>query len=246
MMSTKRMVFVTRFASVCLCAFLILGATALAQGPNAIPAEKRAQLWEMESNCAAGQLGLSADLSAKLSAAYKAARESQGTASEALRGQGGGNFEKIIEISKAEKAKFETAIKGFLNPEQTAKALSVLGTFNRRWDAMTNALDSMGLAEKPKADAMKLTADFVVASGEAMQSVAAGSDMETARTKVDGLWTKLDEDMAKILSPEQSIKWKEMTARRGGPGQGGGGQREGRGGRGEGGGAAGAQTPAAK
>jgi hypothetical protein len=129
-----------------------------------------------------------------------------------------------MEVNQAEKAKFETALKGFLNPEQTTKALATLGSFSRRWDPMVEALDGMNLEEKKKAEAMKLVADAVAESDKAMQAAMASGDRESVRDTMTKLREKLDADMGKILSAEQMTKWTEATAMRGGRGRSAGGQ----------------------
>jgi hypothetical protein len=186
--------------------------------------EKMAKAWALEAKTVAQDLGLPAELTAKLVDAYKAARESQMAAVAAKLGQGRGqrDFAAIREVAQAEKAKFETALKGFLNPEQTTKALAVLGTFNRRWDLMAAALDGMNLDEKKMAEAMKLVAGYVAESDKAMQAAMASGNRESMRETGTKLKEKLDGDMAKILSAEQMTKWNEATARRGGPGRPGG------------------------
>jgi hypothetical protein len=127
----------------------------------------------------------------------------------------------MMEIAKAERAKFETAVKAFLTPEQTAKAALTLGSLSRQWDRLSDALDGLGLDDKTKAAGMKLLADYAAESDKAMQ--AAGNDREGMREKNRALKEKLDADMGKVLSPEQLTKWTEATAMRGGRGRGQGG-----------------------
>jgi len=62
----------------------------------------------------------------------------------------------MMKVKSGRKAKLETALKAFLNAEQTAKALSTLGSFNRRWDPMVATLSDLGLDEKAKTESLKL------------------------------------------------------------------------------------------
>ena len=210
---------------VCALVLCCIGAIAQPPAPGATPPspEKMAKVWTMEAKSIAQSLSLSAELTTKLVDAYKAARESQMAAIRAKQTPGERpDFRQMMEVNQAEKAKLEAALKGFLNPEQTTKALATLGTFGRRWDPMVEALDGMNLDEKKKADAMKLVADAVAESDKAMQAAMASGDRESVRETMTKLREKLDADMAKILSAEQMTKWTEATAMRGGRGRSGG------------------------
>jgi len=209
---------------VCALMFCCIGAVAqeAGRGGAAPNPEQNQKAWEMEAKAAAQSLKLSAELTTKLVDAYKAARESQMAAARAKMEQSGGgrpDFRALMEVNQAEKAKLETALKGFLNPEQTTKALAPLGTFNRRWDPMVTALGGMSLDEKTMTEAMKLVMDYIVESDKIMQAAAASGGFEAVREKAGSLREKLDADMAKVLPAEQMAKWKEATARRGGQGR---------------------------
>jgi hypothetical protein len=202
-----------------ICAMLICCAGAFAQegrpGPTPPDPQKMAKVWEAEAKTVAQSLTLSADLTTKLVDAYKAAREGQMTAMRAAREQGAPRDPaKMMEATKAEKAKFETTLKGFLNAEQATSALASLGTFSRQWDSMAGILDGLGLDAKSKAGADKLVLDFIVASGK-IREAAPGSDFVALREKLQPLRETLDADLAKVLSAEQITKWKQATTRRG-------------------------------
>jgi hypothetical protein len=203
---------------------LALGcAGAFAQpGPGTMDPAVRAKVWEAQAMSVAQSLALDADQAKKLVAAYQAARESHTKAMMAQMKPGERpDFGALREVNQAEKAKFETAIKAFLNPEQTTKALTTLGAFSRRWDPMTEAIVDMKLDEKVQAEAMKVCADYVAESDKLMQAAAASNDMQAIRGQMAPLREKLDAAMAKILSADQMTKWKEATAmRRGGRGMG--------------------------
>ena len=210
------------FLVTCSMVLCCIGAFAQGRGAGGPPGlEKNDKAWEIEANTVAQGLGLSAEQSKKLVDAYKAARDSQMTAMREAMGQGGRPEPgKRMEITKAEAAKLETALKGFLKPEETTKAMASLGTLNARWDRMVMALDAMNLEEKPRAEAMKLVEQNVAETGKIMQGAAAGGDFQAMREKMAPLRDKLDADLAKVLSADQMTKWKEATATRGGPGRG--------------------------
>lgn len=188
--------------------------------------ELMAKAQAMEAATVAQSLSLPADKSAKLADAYKAARESHMTAMRAVQKPGERpDFQAMQGVTQAEAAKFETAVKAFLTPEQTATAVATLGTFNRRWDRMVLTLDGLGLADKPKAEAMKLAMDNVAESGKAMKAMAGSTDREAMRAQQQKMRENLDTALAKVLSADQMEKWKAETAmrgggRRGGPGNG--------------------------
>jgi len=210
------------FLGACVLMLCCIGAVAQAPAPGGPPLglEKNEKAWDLEAKTIAQDLGLSAELTTKLAQAYKAARESNIAAIRAKMEQSGGdrrNFAAMREVSLAERAKLETALKGFLNPEQTTKAIATLGTFSRRWDPMVTSLDGMNLEEKKKTEAMKLVAGYVAESDKAMQAAAASGDFQSVRDQMGKLKEKLDADLAKLLSAEQMTKWQEETAmRRGG------------------------------
>ena len=199
------------------------GAFAQGRGPGGPPGflEKNEKAWEIEAKTVAQGIGLAAEPSKKLVDAYKAARESHIAAFRETMGQGGRPEPgKRMEITKAEAAKFETALKGFLKPEEVTKAMASLGTLNTRWDRMVTVLDGMNLEEKPRAEAMKLVEQNVAETGKIMQGAAAGGDFQAMREKMAPLRDKLDADLAKVLSADQMAKWKEATTMRGGQGRG--------------------------
>jgi len=211
------------FLSACLLVLGCLGAVAQPPAPGGPGLERNDKAWEMEAKCVAQEIALSAELTTKLVDAYKTARDSYMTAAREAMGEGGQrDYSKIIELNKTQAAKLETALKGFLKPDQTTKAMASLGTFNRQWDRMVTVLDGMKLDEKANTTAMKSVTEFVVESGKVRQAAVAGGDFQSLREKTAPLREKLDADLAKVLSAEQVTKWKEETAMRRGGGGGGG------------------------
>ena len=232
-MNCRNEFFVLRIAATLLVSgalvLLCLGAIAQPPGPGGPPPnpEKAGKIWEMQAKMVAQDLALSGELVTKLVDAYKAARESQMASMRANRKPGERpDFRAMQEAQQVERGKLETALKSFLNPEQTAKALATLGTLDRRWDRMVAAIDGMNLDEKVKAEALKLVANHVAETGKNTQAAMAANDFDAVRTQNMKSKEKIDADLAKVLSPEQLEKWKEATAMRGGPG-GPGGQRGG-------------------
>ncbi len=221
--------FTRRNVLSCALVVALLGACvgAVAQpggGREGMPSpEMIAKAQTLEVATVAQSLSLPAEKSTKLADAYKAARESHMTAMRGVMKPGERpDFKAMQEVTQAETAKFETAVKAFLTPEQTATAVATLGTFNRRWDRMVLTLDGMGLADKPKAEAMKLVMDNVAESGKAMKAMTDSTDREAMREQQQKMRENLDAGLAKVLSADQSAKWKAETAMRGGGGRRGG------------------------
>lgn len=183
----------------------------------AVVSERNIKVWEAQAKTVATGLALSAEQTANLVDAYRAARESHTTAADAVAGPAERpDLQKMREVNQAERAKFETALKGFLNQEQTEKALLTLGSFFRRWDGMVEVLDGMDLAEKAREEAMRLTVDYVAEWNTAMKAAMASDNRESMREKANNLKENLDAGMAKILSREQMAKWADATDKRGG------------------------------
>lgn len=178
----------------------------------------------LEAKSVAKELGLSEESTSKLQQAYQEARRSQ---MERLRevtggpgggpgGRGGGlgNFQAIQQVNEAERGKLEAALKEFLTPEQTQKAMAVLGAFDRQYDRMTITLDGFGLDEEKFFKAMSLVNHYV-ASVDKNRREAAGGGIEgfrEIREKTQALKAELDLFLAPILSEEQMKTWKEATA----------------------------------
>ena len=121
---------------------------------------RNVKVWEAQAKTIAASLALSAEQTTKLVDAYKTSRDNHTTATEAVAMPAERpDFQKLSEVNEAERDKFETALKRFLNPEQIERSLVTLGSFFRRWDGMVEALDAMDLADAPRKEAMKLTAD---------------------------------------------------------------------------------------
>lgn len=188
--------------------------------PPAVVAERDAKVWEAQAKTVAADLALSGEQTTKLVEAYAAARESHATAAGAVAGPAERpDPQKMKEVTQAERAKFESALKAFLDEKQREQALLTLGSFFRRWDGMVEVLGEMDLAEEVREKALKRTAAYVAEWNKAMEAARASEDRESMREKANALKEKLDADMAALLSREQMAKWADATDKRGGRGK---------------------------
>lgn len=204
-------------AGVCVLGFAGMAAAQQGgRGPAPLPPEQAARAHELEAQSVAQALGLSDELTTKLVDAWKASRESTAAA---FRTQGGqGNRQTMLDAMKAEQTKLEASLKGFLNEEQTAKALGYFSPFVWRWDQMVLAIDDMNLEAEKEKQALVRVAEYVAASAKARESAMAGGggDQRDMRQQMRDMRDKLDTDLGQILSAEQLAQWKEKTAMRGG------------------------------
>lgn len=215
-MSTPKSILALALAVALLSVCAGVSAQPAGRGDGPSP-ELMAKAQTLEAETVAASLSLPAEKSAKLVAAYKAARESHGAALRAKQTPGERpDYQVMREVTQAEAAKFDAAVKEFLGADEAAKAAATLGTFNRRWDRMVLTLDGMNLDEKPKAEAMKLVMNHVEESGKALRAAGGSGDFQAMREQGEKLREKLDAELAKILSAEQLTKWKSETAMRGG------------------------------
>lgn len=175
--------------------------------------------WEVQAKTVAKGIGISEEQTAKLVDAYRTARNRQTTAANAVSGPAERTDEKkMMEVNRIERAKFKTVLDGFLNTEQIDTVLLTLGSFFRRWDGMVEVLEAMDLADKPREETLKLTADYVAEWNKAMQVSMASGSKESMREKANELKDKLDREVSMFLSPEQKVKWADATGK-GGPRQ---------------------------
>ncbi len=209
------------------CAAALLCVTASAQGPGGGPdggpgagvpngplsPEQMGKAWEAQAAYVAKDLSFNGEQSKKLTDAYKAVRESFIKPSlDALGGRSGGpggpGGEAFQKVATEERAKLQAALKGFLDEDQTTKAMATLGILSIRWDMMTSSLIELGLEDKAKADAMRAVTSYNVEASTLPE--AAGGDRDAMRAKSTELRQKLEADLGKILSADQLTKLKEM------------------------------------
>lgn len=183
--------------------------------------EELAKVSAAQVKYVASSLTLNEDQSKKLGEAYTAYRDGLRRRFESGGLSAGGDA--IREAMNEEKGKLDTALKGFLTPEQTTSASALLAS-SFRWDGMVKALNDVGLDEAKHAEAMKVIATYLTESTKARE--AAGGDREAMRAKGQELRDKMTADLGKILTPEQLAKLQEapgFAMRRPGGGGGGGG-----------------------
>src|SRR5690606_23764742 len=112
-----------------------------------------------------------------------------------------------------------------LTAEQTDTAMASLGTFNRNWDVMMDALAKFNL-EPAKADAaFAATEKYVIALGKIRKNAEqAGADRTEVRKATQEARTELSDAMKQILTEEQFGQFQRslMPGRGRGPGMRGG------------------------
>lgn len=186
--------------------------------------EKAKAAWEAQATGVAAGLGLDAEKTKTLVTAYTDARHSQNAAMDKMReemrkareegGGGGGGFaemqKKLEEMNTSEREKFRKAIAGALSAEQVSKAMATLGTFNRQWDGMADAVLGFKL-EKAKLDAANKAMEEYVAS----VSNAPRDDREAMRTAMQAARKKLLDTMKANLTEEQLGKFETAMGRGG-------------------------------
>lgn len=194
-------------------------AQAPAAAPSAPPsAEAAATAWELQAKAVAAQMKLNDEKTAKLVDAYKAARASHQKARDEKLGEGGPRsreaYEAMRAVTEAERAKFETALKAFLTPEETQKAMATLGSFSRRFDQLVVVLEGMKLDKEKQAQAMDVLLAYVAETGTMMTQAGPDADREALRAKMQAAQEKMNAEMAKVLTEEQMAKWREASSRR--------------------------------
>ena len=220
---------IASLAGILLVVFLFATATAHAQGPGRAARMTPEQLkaaWTLEAKHVAGKLELAEEATGKLVKAYTDAQTAYGEAvnkkREEMRAEGGDRegargairtaFE---EIRKSERDKFAAALAAFLTEEQAKKAVDQLGGFNNSLDRMVHVLAGFKLEDK-QAKAFDLVFAYSLEQAK-LWTPGAGEQQDFAalREKMTALNTKLDTDLAQILSNEQLETWKQATTFRG-------------------------------
>lgn len=204
-------------------------------GPEALKAA-----WDLEATGVAKRMGLNDDQTKAVVKAYADARESHRVASEKLRkemmdkmrdsggGGGGGrgagqeSMKAMDDLATAEREKLQKALASSLNADQAAKAAGSLGSFNRQWDPMANAIGGMKLDAAKQQEALNAIEDFVVAQGK-LRPQGPDTDREAMRNAMQEARQKLNDSLKKALSEDQMKQFEESLPGRGGRrGQGGG------------------------
>ncbi|MBX3357302.1 MAG: hypothetical protein KF745_02630 [Phycisphaeraceae bacterium] len=212
-----------------------------AGGPRqAMSPEKAKAAWELEAQSVAKKLGLSENETAALVKAYTQARESHNAATQALReraregggGEGGDEggrgrmregMRELQELNAAERTKLEKSLGSSLSPEQTQKAVAVLGTFNRRWDQMVDTIAGFNLEGAKRDQALDAIEEFVTAQAKAMPGPGANRediDPEALRKTMQESRQNLTTALKPVLSEDQMKQFETMLNPRGMGGRG--------------------------
>ncbi|MBC7773651.1 MAG: hypothetical protein H7210_14245 [Pyrinomonadaceae bacterium] len=123
-------------------------------------------------------------------------------------GFGAADMKAMEDMNKAEREKLEKALASTLSTEQTAKAVASLGTFNRQWDNLTNAIVGFKLEAAKQQTALDALENFVVAQGKT-RAIAAEGDREATRTAMQEARQKLSESLKTVLSEDQAKTFEE-------------------------------------
>ena len=106
--------------------------------------------------------------------------------------------------------------------DKAASAVAVLGTFNRQYDVMTDALVGLKLEAGKQQQAMEVVERFVAAQEKARPAAGGEGDREGAREAMTAARNSMREEMAKVLSADEMKKFEETLPGARGRGQGGG------------------------
>jgi len=200
-------------------------AAAIAQRPAGAPAGRlqaaSGQLdraTRLQAETVARELDLSEELRGKLVAAYQEARRAhQASTREQLReavtgGDRRGAAREMLQLNPEHRQKLEAALKGFLTEEQATRALASLGSFDRQWDRMVIALADLGLAEEKLEVGLSHLNAYAAAADQGRRSAAGAGDLRGFRSAAQEARSKLEGELAQLLTEEQLKKWKDETA----------------------------------
>jgi hypothetical protein len=166
--------------------------------------------WKLQAQSVSEEVGLSKDQTAKLTAAYLAAKKSHRQALKELPKETDKDKSRAATLAAIEKdrTKFAASLKGVLADELIVKVLPILGSFNAKWDGLVAALQDLKLEKAILKSAMKCTINYVTeyeaASIESMKTVKHRPNSRTFKAK-------LDTDLSGVLSAEQMKMWKDAT-----------------------------------
>jgi hypothetical protein len=139
----------------------------------------------------------------------KAAVELEARSVAALRRQGVGNLNQLLELTQSadfsiagQTAKLQSAFEGFLTADQTARAMESLGGLNHAacWDALVDEVAQFNLTPESRDKALTFIQAFVIPLG------ARGSPPR------DALKERLDANILPLLNAAQAARWNQDTA----------------------------------
>jgi hypothetical protein len=216
------------------------------QGRGQLSPEKAKAAWDLEAKGVAKRAGLTDAQTSTLVKAYEEARASQNEAFDKARkemqdkakengDEGGGGrqrmgpevMQKLNEVNAAERTKFEKALGDSIPSDKKSAVLASLGTFNRQWDNMTDAIMGFNLEPAKQQEAQNAIEDYILVVGKARSAAGDQEAMREAMQKGQEARQKLSETMKKLLSEEQFGKFEAAMGPGGrGRGPGGGGDGE--------------------
>ncbi len=185
--------------------------------------ERAGAAWKLQAGGVARGLDLSQETTAQLAEAYVQAHQHYREAADAARralmegdSEGGrpsraGRRElrqAQEELLEAEKARLRSALLGFLDENQTEQAMVPLGTFDRNWDRMVDAVAGFELGEEKTFEALAPIQKYVV-------TVAAGRRNQDRQAMMDAREDLL-EAFSSILTEEQLSTFRRLMNPRGG------------------------------
>lgn len=156
-------------------------------GGRQLSAERAKAAWSAQATGVAARLGLNADQTKALVAAYTASRESQGAASDKMReeamqkarDEGAGPetmrnmMAKAEELNTAEREKLKAALTGAIGADSTAKAMPSLGLFSRQWDNLVDVFSTFKLDSANHQTGLNAIEDFAVSSAASQAQLRA-------------------------------------------------------------------------
>lgn len=196
-----------------------------------LPVERARAAWESQAAMVSRMLGLGAEKAAGVSKAYTESRAAHQKVSDTLReeirvkreeGAAPESFRevqrKMEEAVKSEREKLRSALGAHLTPEQTTRAMGVLGTFNRQWDALTDAVLEMRLDAAKQGAAMTALQEYV----SSLSGMRGEENKDAPRISLHESRAKLQEAMKAVLTQEQYAKFEATLGGGGRPGGSGG------------------------
>lgn len=184
-------------------------------------------IWTLQAQSMAKELGLNDELTQKVVDAYLASRKDLASAIEQATGEGRARFAAMMKAAEVERTDLEEALRGTLTAEQLEKAVNALGAFGRQTDRMIAAIQDMKLDDDQQQKALVMINEYSADISAMRENASTRDDWQGLRAAMQEAKSKLDTNIATVLSESQLATWNQETAWRGrgrGPGRDGGGQ----------------------